>query len=323
MEFGVNKQLTIVVPTFNRQQPLLRQLKSIEQQGQFDKYNVVISDNHSNYNVKEWLQSQLTPEFLDIIEIHERPYNVGGDLNVSLLFQYPKTEWMWLISDDDITEPDSIATILSDLEEHAHDDVCWIKYSISGDYKPNKECTLADLEDVFDYYSKNKDNGGELFFVSNNVYRLSVLNKYFTDVCIFSDTCMSQALLPMFAIKHDGKEVYFSPKLVTNHTSGKATYSVIWAYLRFGNLLSITTLPLNKREIKAFKRIRFWYDRGLVNTLAHIEDRNRRNEYFKKLFFSNYILFSKRAFICVFYYSLMSLVGSKMWLKVLNKRHGE
>ena len=322
MEFGTNKKnLTVVIPTYNRKEPLREQLKSLEKQGHYDDYEIIISDNHSNYDVEEMINQSFQASFTSIITVFKRPCNVGGDMNVSLCFQLPTTEWMWLLSDDDISENNSIETILNDINAHQTDDVCWIKYSISGGFAPNREEYCNNLVDTFNYYSRVKKNTGELVFVSNNVYRMTYLEKYLTDVCIFSDTCMSQALLPLLAIKKDTKQVLFSPHAITNWVPGRGTWAPIWAYLRFGNFLSITSISLDKNEIKAFKKMPFWGDRALINSLASETKSSQRNIYFKKIFISHYDLISLRSLKIVIYYSILSVIGANNWLKLWNKLH--
>ena len=160
-----------------------------------------------------------------------------------------------------------------------------------------------------------------MVFVSNNVYRLTYLKKYLTDVCIFSDTSMSQALLPLLAIKKENKQVYFSPVAISNWTPGRGTWAPIWAYLRFGNFLSITSMNLDGKEIKAFKRMPFWVSRALMNSLANVENRTQRNVFFKRIFTSHYSLFSIKGIKIIGYYSILSIIGANNWLELWNKVH--
>lgn len=322
MEFGTNKKrLTVVIPTYNRKEPLREQLRSLEKQGHYDEYEIIISDNHSDYDVREMILRSFPLPFASIITVFRRPCNVGGDMNVSLCFQLPTTEWMWLLSDDDVSENDSIEKILKDIDSHQDDDVCWIKYSISGSFIPNKLTYCNNLVDTFNFYSEEKRNTGELVFVSNNVYRMTYLEKYLSDVCIFSDTCMSQALLPLLAIKKESKQVMFSPNAITNWVPGRGSWAPIWAYLRFGNFLSITTLSLSRKEILAFKRMPFWVPRALMNSLATVESTSQRNLFFKRIFVSHYNVLSLKSFQILFYYSLLTIIGGKRWLSLWKKVH--
>lgn len=91
MEKNYSKQLTVVITTYNRKQPLIEQLQSLERQGRFDDYSIIISNNCSDYDVDVWLDEQLSPEFRKIVSIYNRKYNVGGDINIAFTFQLVDT----------------------------------------------------------------------------------------------------------------------------------------------------------------------------------------------------------------------------------------
>ena len=317
------KKLSIVITTYNRKAPLLEQLRSIECQGLFDKYEVIVSDNHSDYDVKDVIRTSLTPEFLKIVTVVQRDFNIGGSMNITMSFTLPKTPWMWLLSDDDITEPDSIRIILKDIEKHKDDDVCWLKYSISGGFKPNIENSFDNLKDLFDYYSGVKRGAGEFIFMSNNVFRLSHLKTYITDLCIFSDTSMSQCILPIFAIKKEKKQICFSSQSITNYTPGRGSWLPVMAYLRFGNILAITALQLNGSEIKAFKKIPFWNEKLLVLSLLSVKDATLRREYLKRIVISHCNLYSFKVIKIVALYMIVSIIGADRVKSMIEKRRNK
>ena len=305
---SITKDLTIVITTYNRKEPLLKQLKSIESQGLFDRYEVIISDNHSDYDVKDWVESNLSSDFIKIVRVFVRPFNVGGDANITLSFQIPQTEWMWLLSDDDISEPASIQTILDDIAFHKNDDVCWIKYSISGPFKPNNDITVESITDFFKCFT-GEHSAGEMVFMSNNVYRMQDVFNHITDVSSNDITCMTQVLLPLLAVKNEKKKIQLRSIAVSNFIPDRRSYNLIYAYSRFGNLLFIKPLSLNREEIDSFKKLVFFNPRGLSYALISIEDRASRWEYFKRIILTHYGLFSINAFKSLMFYIYRIIKG--------------
>ena len=101
---------------------------------------------------------------------------------------------MWLLGDDDETTNGSIETILSDIEEHS--DKAYFKYSITG-FKPYEDNIISTLEDFIDVYHNGNYSGGDLIFISNNVYNLSVLGDYYRTTLSYSFCRVSQ-LIPVF-----------------------------------------------------------------------------------------------------------------------------
>lgn len=285
-----NKKFTVVIPTYNRKTELFECLKALEVQGNYDKYELIISNNKSNYDVEEWVKHAVNKRFFDIITIYNRPFNVGGDINIAESFQLPKTQWMWLTSDDDIPEPDAISTILNDIEEHP--DVCWIKYSISGKYKSFKDRKTNDVISFFSEFSSTSHSMGEMIFMSNNLYNLKELRDYIGDAPFYASSCMSQLVPPLKAIINDKKYMMFSHKCLTNYISDRFSYSIIFAFLNFGNYLYADLLKDN-RQIQAFKNVINKNPYCYLYFLFKIEDRYLRFIYFKRIFIDR---FSKMSF---------------------------
>ena len=110
-------QLIIYIPTYNRQERLKSCLHAISREiaGFEDRVLVYVSDNGSSEGTKEYLES------LDYKWLHRRhnPKNIGYPLNILHCFDLPvKTEFVWLIGDDDYVLPNSISGILSLIKEY-------------------------------------------------------------------------------------------------------------------------------------------------------------------------------------------------------------
>ena len=65
----MEKILTIAIPTFNRKEELLKVLKAIESQGYYEYYEIIISNNKSDYNVNEWIEQNFKGTFLKLVMI--------------------------------------------------------------------------------------------------------------------------------------------------------------------------------------------------------------------------------------------------------------
>lgn len=94
-------QVTIAIPTYNRKEFLGQCLKSILNQT-FQDFNVLIFDNHSAYNVKDFLA-----EFKDKrLGLMESPVNVGGMGNFIRVCNYSyDSEYVIIFHDDDVMHP--------------------------------------------------------------------------------------------------------------------------------------------------------------------------------------------------------------------------
>ena len=70
------RQLTIAIPTYNRRDSLIKLLKSIEASSYQQLKEIVISDNHSDYDVKEELTKEFPQDFLNYCRIIINPFNI-------------------------------------------------------------------------------------------------------------------------------------------------------------------------------------------------------------------------------------------------------
>lgn len=301
----MDKQLTVVITTYNRREPLLKQLKSLEKQGMYDKYSIIISDNCSNYDVDTWLNENLSYDFRAIVHVHHNKYNIGGDCNIARTFELCETNWMWMLSDDDITEPDSLSIILKDIDTYK--DVCWIKYSIAGNFKPLDNIRISSLEELFTYFSRNGHTAGEMVFMSNNLYNMNLLKPYL-GIAQQYQTCMTQLMPPFCSIQFDAIPALLSSNSVVSFTPGNASYSSLHAWVNFGNLI-YSNLNMSSRQIKAFKNISFMPTNGIIKILMNIDNKNLRYEYFKKMFIAHYNIFSIKGLYLWFLFHFFHLTN--------------
>lgn len=289
----MEKILTIAIPTFNRKEELLKVLKAIESQGYYEYYEIIISNNKSDYNVNEWIEQNFKGTFLKLIKIHNNEYNVGGDINIASIFQLVRTKWMWLSSDDDLATPNAIALILEDIQHFA--DKCWIKYSIKNlPTFPDKECKT--IEDTFSLFHSKKYWFGFLIFIGNNVYNMDAIRDYIGELPLRASTSISQLCAPLKAIKYKGIPMVYRSVNICEYNNGNRSYPNIYAYLNFPNILYVG-LFTTKSEVYSFKRMQCTSLQNYLRSLFLVKNRTLRWEYFKRIFIAHFSIFSIKGFL--------------------------
>lgn len=295
---------------------MLNVLRALEAQGQFDKYEILVSNNKSDYDVNEWLGNNLGSDFLKIITIYNWRYNVGGDINISSVFLKVNTPWMWLSSDDDMALPNALSVLLGDIEKFS--DVCWIKYSIKG-HCPFLSMRHNQISEILSVFCHNGHFFGEMVFMGNNVYNMEKLKPYIGKIPLNAKTSMPQLIAPFWAISNKNEFMAFSPDCLTNYEAGHISYKLIYAYLNFGNLLYSGILK-TRIDIKMFRKMRFASVPRYVKALMlGVDDKYQRWEYLKKIYIAHFDLFSFRGFYFVILYCVMSMLPSKLLLRILHK----
>lgn len=175
-----NKYLTILITTFNRRERLLRTLQQIEQQGHFEQYCILISDNCSDYDVRDMIDKEFRPPFRDLVTVHKWNFNIGMSSNISVSFALVDTAWCLYLSDDDILLPGAIKRICEDIDKNP--EAIALKYSLKG-RKSYPDRVLNTIDDFISLYEEIPSQINEMYYLVR-VYHLSKLKDckiYYTD----------------------------------------------------------------------------------------------------------------------------------------------
>lgn len=119
--------LTIAIPTYNRPQLLTQQISRLLPQ-LTSEIKVIIYDNNSTTPAKEAIGDLCTGEIL----IVTNPTNVGADANICRCFENCDTEWLWVLSDDDIIMENAIATVIDSIKSNR--DSIFINFKADQDH---------------------------------------------------------------------------------------------------------------------------------------------------------------------------------------------
>lgn len=284
------KKLTILIPTYNRKDYLLSTLKNIFCNGHLGEYDLVISDNHSDYDIKKEIETVFSSDFTSNITINQWPFNVGMSTNLAISFFLPKTHWCLMLSDDDVLNDHLLDKVFLDIEKY--DSSCAIKYSIEGCEK-HIDGDLQNISDFSDYY-KDKRRAGDKMYLAM-LYNLQILHPYLSYMTIYSYTYLSflVALLKCLEEKkggiHTSSFIAFHYQ-VHNEVSFKKSQT---SYLR--TVLGIRTIDdvimtfkgENRKKLKKAIFTDVIEADRLYKSLVQIEDKEEGRSFYKKL--KNYI----------------------------------
>ena len=175
MSFKQEKILTIAVPTYNRNEILLRNLKEVINQIN-EHCKVLILDNNSTIPVEETLKELLNANTDKEILVKRNRVNIGADANILRCFELCDTEWIWVLGDDDAIEFDAIQTILDSIEKNKA--ALAINFStreiVNKNLRPDSFTTIGQTE-----FATRLDFAGNVNFMSATVWKLDkVINKF-------------------------------------------------------------------------------------------------------------------------------------------------
>lgn len=165
--------LTVLIPTYNRKQQMQRTLDALSRQTDRD-FRVFISDNASDYSISDELLPRYSPDFVRRIDVRVQKVNLGADMNISSVLADCKTQWGWLLGDDDHIEDFAVEAIKKQINKNSECSAIW--FSISK--KTTKDIMMESLDDLIEVLKINNFNG-DWIFLSNKVYNVSAAKKYF------------------------------------------------------------------------------------------------------------------------------------------------
>lgn len=162
-------KLSIFIPTFNRNNILLNNLKFLLPQ-LTSECKLVIIDNCSDIPISETLQD-IQAHSIATIDIITNTVNIGAGANVTRCFELCHTDWLWILGDDDKPHSNSIQTILDHISLYEES----IFINFSSEIKSRQNLFTTSKQDEF---IELMDSWSNVLFISSGVYKASVLRKY-------------------------------------------------------------------------------------------------------------------------------------------------
>lgn len=162
-------KLTIGIPTYNRNDILLKTVQRISQQLK-DNVELLIIDNNSNIPVSETLR-QIKKENIRIIK---NKTNIGGNANVLRCAEEAKGEYLWCLGDDDLPTHNALKSILDILESDKN--ILWLNFK-SND--PINQPLRYEQKKIYEFvnFLKSLNSISELVFISNNVLKTELIQQ--------------------------------------------------------------------------------------------------------------------------------------------------
>lgn len=295
--------LSIIIPSYNRRDQLLRLLKSIYTQNLDNLHEIVIIDNSSDYDIYEVLK----PYKYNKVRIVQNPFNVRMGTNMMNTFFHCNTSWMWIISDDDVICEGALKLVLDDIENS--DNICMIKYSTEGikNIGQEKNETVNNLEEFIDYYHDEKViRRNNLVFISNGIYNLNKLHPYLGMGFEFSYTYIGFLVPAIFAL-NNGESVKFKKNKIVKYIHPGNQF---WSLKIVGlGLSTIAHLPLvlNNTYRRKFLKTVMPISYGTL-FLFLMKEKNKANTSIYSMIYHNIYKLYLSPFSKIKYYLLASLL---------------
>ncbi len=163
--------LTVVIPTYNRNQPLLATLERLLPQLEREaaRVRLLVIDNASPTPAEETLAPLLARFPEAQVEVRRNRANIGANANILRCFELCETPYLWTLGDDDQVKPDALDTIFAHIE--AYPDCVFFNFGVEHAFPRSKTTTTRGALD----FVRGIDFFGNAIFISTNVYRNDAL----------------------------------------------------------------------------------------------------------------------------------------------------
>ncbi len=231
-----DNSLTITIPTYNRNAILKANLQVLLPQT-INLCNIIVIDNHSDVSVEETLREELN-EYPNLKVVRNKA-NVGLSGNLIKCFEICKTEWVWLIGDDDKTLPDAVNTVCEYTAKYP--DAHYINFTSDLVNRNPKLVRQTDTEAVgADEFIEKIDDFSNVVFLSVGIYKTSQVRNYIRFAYLFSYTLAPHTALLLASLNEKSKIIFSSKEIISRYIVGSDDGENTWSQLFIR--LSIPTL---------------------------------------------------------------------------------
>ena len=203
----MKNQLSIYIPTYNRSEYLKKTLLLINDYNKFD-ISVFVLDNDS----KDDTYAMINEIKLDLkYELYytKNIVNIGGNANVIRCIEQCKTEWVWVLGDDDTILENCFDLIKNEIGNG--NDICYINFKTDFLQHRFKNFTTEGLSD----FINQMDDFGNSLFISTCIFNAKLIKPFLSYAYTYSYSLAPQLVL-VFATLHGNnyKSVFSKEKIV-------------------------------------------------------------------------------------------------------------
>lgn len=245
------RQLTIIIPTYNRKKRLERTLNILELQSNRN-FEIIILDNNSDYNIEELFTAR-REDFKKRISIIHNKVNIGMAANLANAFIQQLEGWVWVLADDDLPSIYAVEHIHEEIQNAYHVGVINFPIYDIPEKVINKGKTFGSLHEILDFYRCIMLNGcdegeysGDFIYLSNKIYNTFYIKHYYQQIFTYAYSGIPQLVPVLFMLNERTASVRISNKNIVTYEGADGDH---WDWIRtILGMRIITDFPLDVDE---------------------------------------------------------------------------
>lgn len=260
-----SSNFTIIIPTYNRPESLLRQVEEISRHLPND-WRLLIIDNASDVPATEVikpLHSKFSPGQL---RVHRNDFNVGLSGNIIKCFELSPTEWMWIVSDDDKISPSAYQFVNRTLQDNPSLDFLSLGSNL---WPQNADIRGATIDEFF----RPLESLVNITLITTNVYRVPAFRPYLRFGYLYGySLCPSLAMI-LVAIAEGKCRFLLSSKELVNAVK-PSDLAHTWSFMTTSlTISSLLELPLSLSDA-TFSKFAFLLQQYVIRPKLAVESIN-------------------------------------------------
>lgn len=228
------KNLTVAIPTFNREDSACALISKLEEIRGAYTYNLLVVDNNSDSSIRlENIVKRANGTFI------KRAVNVGPTANIMRLFEEVKTEFILVLCDDEYIDNRFFEIIKRNVDRAIEDSIVAVKFSTCLN-KVHRDFYIKSVEDFCAYNSNSRHFGGTALISSWLFNRISV-SPYLRYSYLYAGFQAPHLIVIMSCLKRSAAKLLYSEEspVIYHEPEAGAGWNV---GLTYGLMLSNVTI---------------------------------------------------------------------------------
>ena len=256
MKNEILRELSIFIPTFNRNKKLVQTVKDILEIEGNEQISIVVIDNASDKPVQTSLNEENI--YSENLKVIENSINIGICGNIIECFRQCNTQWLWVLGDDDKVSANALDNIINQLEHLNETETLCVNFKTE----------MADKRTLFSVVSEVSELNNietpysNLLFISTNIYNARILKAYMAEGIMFSYPLQPHtAMLFQALLKKEGKIAFSADSIVNWHNDlGSISWSIIHMTVSRDLILNLPAISNNRDYLYLKKYVMLGYD---------------------------------------------------------------
>ena len=201
--------LCVTIPTYSRPNQLLKTLEQLNRIN-IDGLNLIVNIQINPSNKEDIIKYKnnlagLAKKNIKEIVLNVNNVNIGAPANILRSIESVcDYDWIWLLGDDDIIEPDAGVIIKEELEKAKKLNYSVVKFSSNLNENSKREFVTKDVENILSKEVLDFDYFSNLLFMSNYIYRGKDVKKAFSNAYLYTGSFASHVILMLLVAKIGG-----------------------------------------------------------------------------------------------------------------------